>query len=176
MTGRIGRIAVVAALAVCLATGAQAQEVVRRDDAGGWNISYPAGWVVLVGAPLMIGTEAAMLPAVQRGAAMPEGGIAVGVFPGMVLEALGLPRSEAVVDMVVALADQFTGERGDLEPLADWPLPAYRIAVDAGAPGDTYAIAAKTPAGPLLGFIVTAADIAAALPIVRAIAASYATD
>jgi len=176
--GKTGRIAAAAALAVAAATAALAQvpELTERHVGDGWSVAYPAGWLVLVEAPLLLGNAGEMLATVQRGEDPPEGGIAVGIFPASVLEELGVPAAGSVVDLLAGIAGQFNGPQGEVQPLADWALPAYAISVTVPAEGETWAIAAKAPTGTLVGLVVTTADMAAVLPLVEAMVASLALE
>ena len=178
MHGRFGRMAAAAMVAMSVATSALAQvpELTGRYQGDGWSVGYPAGWLVLVEEPLLLGNAEGMLATVQRGDYPPEGGIALGVFPASVLEELGIPAAASVVDLLAGIAGQFNGPQSDLRPLADWTLPAYAITVTVPAEGETWAIVAKTPTGTLLGLVVTTADMAAVLPLVEAIVTSFAIE
>ncbi|MCW5712979.1 MAG: hypothetical protein KIT43_00495 [Bauldia sp.] len=178
MGGPIGRMAAAALVAMAVATGAMAQvpELTERYRGDGWSVAYPAGWLVLVDDPLLLGNAEGMLATVQRGDDPPEGGIAVGVFPAAVLEALGVPPANSVEGLLAAIAGQFNGPQGDAQPLADWALPALAITLSVPADGETWAIAAKTPTGDLLGLVVSTADMAVVLPLVEAMVASFALE
>lgn len=178
MRRRIGRMAAAALVALAVATGATAQmpELTERYQGDGWTVAYPEGWLVLVDDPPLLGNAEGMLATVQRGADPPEGGIAIGVFPASVLEALGVPAAASVADLLAGIASQFNGTQGDPRPLDGWALPAYAMTLSVPADSETWAIAAKTSTGGLIGLVVSAVDMATALPIAQAIVASYAVE
>ncbi|MGV8839979.1 MAG: hypothetical protein ACWA6X_06700 [Bauldia sp.] len=167
---------VVAALAALVAApaAAQAPALTERYQGDGWTIGYPEGWIVLVEAPLLLGNAEGMLATVQQGRDPPEGGIAVGFFPADVLVELGIPAATSVEELLLAVADQFDGVESEPEPLVDWALPAFAAGLGGPIPGETYAVAAKTASGILVGLVVNAASFADVLPIVEAIVASFA--
>lgn len=172
---RIRRILVAACAAFWTASAsAQAPDLAERYEGDGWTIGYPAGWLVLIEAPLLIGNAEGMLATVQEGRDPPEGGIAVGFFPAAVLEELGVPAAGSVVDLLLAIAEQFNGVDGDPEPLTGWALPAYAVRLGGPIPGETFAVAAKTASGTLVGLVVNSASFVDILALVEAIVDSFA--
>jgi hypothetical protein len=157
---------------------AQAPDLVQLYQADGWSILYPAGWVVLADRPPFLGTEPAMMEAAQRGDPLPDGGISVAVLPSFTLPDVGMEPAASVEGTAQAVAAGFNEPDQPAVALADWPFEAYAVDLSqtSAVDGELHTIAALTPDGEIVAFVVQAADVEAVHPLLQAMFASFAVD
>ncbi|MCW5718601.1 MAG: hypothetical protein KIS68_12300 [Bauldia sp.] len=140
---------------------------------GMWGFRVPAGWQwnsELSFPYLANGPEAAAT--MERGAPLPPGGIAIGIFPQDLLSALGLIYTPSVEELAASLAAWLGGDI-NLMPLEGTAEPALTTSLSGSAavPPNSQLVVYQA-GGAAFAMVVITADFAAAADTIRAMIAS----
>lgn len=140
---------------------------------GKWGFRVPAGWQWnsdLAFPYLANGPGAA--ETMERGAPIPPGGVAIGIFPQDLLGALGLIYTPSAEALAASLAGWLGGEIA-LVPFEGNPGPAFTTSLvgSGAAPPNSHLVVYET-GGAAFAWLVVTEDFAAASDTLRALIAS----
>jgi hypothetical protein len=140
---------------------------------GMWGFRVPAGWQwnSELSFPYVANGPAAA-ETMERGAPIPPGGIAIGIFPQDLLGALGLIYTPSAEALAASLAAWLGGEIA-LVPFEGNPGPAFTTSLvgSAAAPPNSHLVVYET-GGAAFAWLVVTEDFAAASDTLRALIAS----